>query len=77
MAAQDATDSQIKSLERTMLLDGLHGILRAGRGEATRRPYQWGDETLIKVDGQQEQPSEKVKQGFHLPWVCGIRKVGG
>jgi len=53
VAAQDAPHRKVEALERTVLHDGLLGILRASGGETARRGRIGGDVLLIEQDGQQ------------------------
>ena len=48
IAAQDTPHGQCESLERSVLHDGLTGILRASGCETARRGCVGGDEMLIK-----------------------------
>lgn len=51
MAAENAPHSEPQPLERAVLLDGLNGILRAGRRETAGRRRERGDISLVKRMG--------------------------
>ena len=65
MAAENAPHSEPQPLERAVLLDGLNGILRAGRRETTGRRRERGNISLVKTYGGDEQRREEMKQ---LAW---------
>ena len=56
MTAKDATHSEIRPFERTVLAERLDCILRASWGVAARRRSEGGDEFLIEADGKNEKP---------------------
>ena len=60
VAAQDAAYGEVQALERSVFLDGLHGVLRTSGGVATRGRRQRADATLIETDGEYEETTEQV-----------------
>ena len=59
MTTQDATTSQVESLEGTMLLDGIHSIVGTCGGESARWRQQWRDAGTIDIDRYQEEKREE------------------
>ena len=57
MTAQDAAYGKPKTLERSVLDDGLTGVFTARRRETARRTEKWRDGQLIEADGQYQQTS--------------------
>lgn len=58
MTTQDAAYGEPQTLERTVLLQRLHGILRTRGSVATRRGSERGYKLLVKADGEDEQAGE-------------------
>ncbi len=63
VTSEDATYGQIKTLYGSVLLNGLYGILRTRRGEATGRRSQRADEALIEPDGENEKFAQHRRSG--------------
>lgn len=60
VAAQDATQRKPRTAQRSMQLDGLHSILRAGGGVTTGRRGEGGYVALIQADGRYQQTGKKA-----------------
>ena len=58
VAAEDAADGEIETLEDAVLQNGFNGILGAGGGEAAGGRCQRGDESLIETDGEDEETAQ-------------------
>lgn len=58
MTTQDAAYGEPQTLERTVLLQRLHGILRTRGSVATCRGSERGYKLLVKADGEDEQAGE-------------------
>ena len=69
IATQDAADGKIQAFERSVLLDGLKGILRTGGGETASGRRERSDELPIEQYGQQQQPLQRqaddMPEAFH------------
>ena len=59
MTAEDAFDAEPAAFEDTVFEDRFYHVLAAGRGEATGRRCQRGDEGTIEIDGEEENFSNK------------------
>ena len=55
MATKNPAYCQIESLDDSVFLNGLNGILRAGGGETAGGRCQRGDESLVEADGKDEE----------------------
>ena len=55
MTAQDAANGKPQSFQGTVLLNGLHCILRTRGRKAARGGSERGDKLLVKADGENEQ----------------------
>lgn len=69
MTAHDPAEGQPPSAQYTMTAYGLVSIHRAGRGEATGRGNERGDDDLIPPNAAQDEPP---KQPYN-----GIRRLEG
>ena len=58
MTAQDATNGKPQPFNGTVLLQGLHSILRTRGRKAARGGSERGDKLLVKADGEDEQAGE-------------------
>ena len=58
MTAQDAANGKPQSFQGTVLLNGLHSILRTRGRKAARGGSERGDKLLVKADGEDEQAGE-------------------
>jgi len=50
VAAEDAFEGEPAAPERAVFLDGFHGVLGAGGGEAADGGCEWGDAVAIEGD---------------------------
>ena len=50
VARQHALQSQPRTFYRTIFLDGLNAVIRAGRRVTASPPYPWGECHLIQLD---------------------------
>ena len=58
MTAQDPANGKPQSFQGTVLLNGLHSILRTRGRKAAGGGSERGDKLLVKADGEDEQAGE-------------------
>ena len=69
IAAKNAFDCEKATLEWSVLLYCLKGILRTSRGKPTSRRRMWRNGCLIEPYKQNKQPRKKLLNDFHsLSW---------
>ena len=65
VATQNAPHGEPRAFEGAVFAQRLDGVLRTGRGVATRGGGVGRDEAAIEADGRDEQQCQPVEQGVH------------
>ena len=70
MAAEDAPQGQPETFDRTVLAEGLEGILRAGRRVAAGRRQQGRDADLVEADQHHKGEDEDFPDAIMMAKRC-------